>query len=256
MFAVYSVGCFKLPLLTIITSSVSNVMVPAIARYQKEGNKAEILKIWANAIRKINLFFFPILIYFFIFAYEFIIVLFTKNYAESVPIFRVGLLILFISGINTGAVLLAYGETRYIMKIGFARLPVTAAILYFSITAWGVMGAVAGDVITFYLFRLIMLAKVTKVFGRSFFSIIDWKIYFKIFLMATAAGFPVVLIKFFLPMPSILLLIISSLLYSIIYMLLCVKWGCIEKHELQNLKNFLTNKLGMLKKQSRIKASL
>ncbi|HBN25998.1 MAG TPA: hypothetical protein DD405_00815 [Desulfobacteraceae bacterium] len=248
MFAVYSIGCFNLPILNIITSSAGNVMIPALSRHQKEENKNQILNIWYNTIRKMNLLLLPAFAFFFIMAEEFIVVLFTANYTESVPIFRINILAILISGINSGAILQAYAETKFLMKIAFIRLPVIVIILYFFITTWGVLGAVAANVVSLYFFRFILLCKVKKVLDLPFVKLINWKINITILLTAFLSGLPLVLIKIFLNLPPLFLLIVSSLLYTASYLILSVRMDIITKHEIEKLKNYFFAKFSILKK--------
>jgi O-antigen/teichoic acid export membrane protein len=247
MFAVYSVGCFKLPLLNIITSSVGNVMIPAISRCQKEGNRTQILNIWNNAIRKMNLFLFPTSVFFFIMAHEFIVVLFTPDYTESIPIFRISLLAVFISGINSGAILQAYAETKYLMKLAFVRLPVTAAALYYFMNTWGVLGAVAADVLAIICFRLIVLGKVSKILDLPISKIIEWQINVRILLVGIISGLPLLLIKVFLKLPPLVLLISAGLVYGVTYLVLSIQFDNVHKCETEALKAYLNAKLGAAK---------
>lgn len=247
MFAVYSVGCFKLPILNIVTSSVGNVMIPAISRRQKDGDKIEILTIWNNAIRKMNLFLFPAFVFFFIMAHEFIVLLFTSDYVGSIPIFRISLLAILISGINTGAVLQAYAETKYMMKLAFIRLPVTAGILYYFVNMWGVLGAVAADVLLIICFRIIVLGKVHKTLDLPFLKIIEWKTNAKIFLVAVLAGFPLILLKILFPLPPLVLFAVAGLLYSITYFFISIQSNSIHRSEIEKIHNYLNLKLSAVR---------
>lgn len=241
MFAIYSIGCFKLPILGIITSSVSNVMVPSISKYQKEGNREQIIQIWKNAVRKMNFFFFPTLIFFFIIANDFIVVLFTSNYSESVSIFRVGLFAILISGLNPGAILQGYAKTRFIMKIAFFRLPVTAIILYSFIKKWGVLGAVTGDVAIMFLFRFILLIKAKKVLKSSLLDLLDIKNNGKIFIIALIAGIPIYYIQTFWDVYPIIRLTTSGLVYLITYCTLSLLFKCVPIYEAQKMWRFIHN---------------
>lgn len=76
VYAIYAVGTYNLPFISLITTSVSNVMIPELVRCQKAGNTTRILSVWAGALRKMNLFFFPMFIFFFIMAHDFIVFFF------------------------------------------------------------------------------------------------------------------------------------------------------------------------------------
>jgi O-antigen/teichoic acid export membrane protein len=247
MFAIYSIGCFKLPILNIITASVANVMVPAISRHQKEGNRDQILQVWNSAIRKMNLLLFPVFGFFLFMAAPFIILLFTSQYSDSIPIFRVSLLSILIAGINTGAILEAHAQTRYIMKIAFVRLPVTLVILYLFIHQWGVLGAVAANVVSLYLFRIIVLRKVEKVLELSFFRIVDWRCNGKILLLSLLSGLPLFALNSMTDLHPFAALCIAGMIYPLAYGSLGVRFGIIRRDEMEAFRRFVRDKVDTLR---------
>ena len=255
VFAVYAVGCFKLPLLDIITSSVGSVMIPAISRHQKDGNTQRILEIWNRAIKKMNLLLFPVFVFFLITADEFITILFTTEYAGSIPIFRIGLVLILISSINTGAVLQAYAETRYIMKIAILRLPVTAVLLWVCIHLWGVIGAMTADALALVLFRFIVLKKVARVLRLPFTRVIDWRMNGRILALATWSGLPLLLIKELPIELPLFRLMVCGVTYPLLYGLLVFRSQCLEDHEKSELIKRVAQVYGMLKRLVNVRHS-
>ena len=255
IFAVYAVGCFKLPLLDIITGSVGSVMVPAISRHQKDGDTRRILEIWNRAIKKMNLMLMPVFVFFFFTAEVFITVLFTADYADSVPIFRIGLFLILISSINTGAVLQAYAKTRYVMNIALLRLPVTAGLLWVFIQQWGVLGAVSADVLAMVAFRLVVLGKVARVLGLPFSKVIDWSMNGRILLMALLAGMPVLVLTHLIADSPLLCLAASGIIYPLLYGILMVRSTCLAREEKAELIENVTLLLNGIKRMGRVRAS-
>lgn len=248
MFALYSIGTFNIPIVGIITSSAANVMTPELSRCQKEGRRSDILKIWNNAIRKMNLLILPTFIFFEVMAPEFIRALFTESYVASAPIFRISLLGLLIAGINTGAILSAHAETKYLMRIAFLRISVAIPILYIFTSIWGVLGAISADIVTSLSFRLLVLTKVASVLEISFWKIIQWKINAKIFWISAIPGLLLFFLKDILSVPPLVCLITAFLLYFSCYGLLVSALGVISKNERVVLKDYILQKLGLSKK--------
>lgn len=93
-FAIYSQGCFQLPLIAMLYESVGAVMIPRMSQLQHEDKKRDMLVMTVSATQKLAFFYFPIFCYLMVVGYEFVTTLFTKEYAASVPIFRVNLLAL------------------------------------------------------------------------------------------------------------------------------------------------------------------
>jgi O-antigen/teichoic acid export membrane protein len=239
MFAVYSVGSFNLPIVGIITTAVANVMTPEMSRCQKEGKDQQIIEIWHNAFRKMNLIFFPTFVFFFIMADEFILLLFTDKYEASIPIFRVSLLGILMSGINVGAVLNAYAQTRYEMTIAFVRLPVTMVLLYVFTNLWGVLGAIGADVFVSYLFRAVALQRVADVLSLSFGRIFEWRKNGIALCIAGVAGIPLLGLKNFAGMGPFLLLAVSAVIFCFCYVGLSIAFGTLSKAEVRSLVDLL-----------------
>lgn len=216
-YAIYAIGTYSLPFLGLISSAASNVMVPELARCQKDGNRARILSAWSGALRKMNLFYFPLFVFFFIVAHEFIVVLFTEQYAESVSIFRISLLGLLVSGLNTGAILGAYAETRYLMGIALLRLAVAIPVLYLFTMTWGIHGAVTADVLVSAFFRLFVLGKVARVMETSFAALCRPGENGRIMAAALLAGLPVLALKHFLVVTPLFMLACAALVFILAY---------------------------------------
>lgn len=93
-FAIYSVGCFQLPLIAMLYESVGAVMMPKMSQMQDEDRRTEMLQMTAAATQKLAFVYFPLFAYLMIVANEFIVTLFTRDYSASAAIFRINLLTL------------------------------------------------------------------------------------------------------------------------------------------------------------------
>ena len=238
-FAIYAVGTYNLPFIGMITSSVSNVMVPELSKCQKEGNYARILSVWSGAMRKMNLFLFPIFIFFFIMAHEFIVTFFSEKYCESITIFQVCLVAIIVSGINTGAVLNAYAQTQYLMKLAIVRIPVAIAALYLFAKTWGILGAVIADVLITISFRLIVLYKVSEVMNISLRGLLMPEKNAKIMAAALIASIPIMLMKFFCTFSPFIVLIFSASIFSFSYFFVGIQFGILTKTDIDIVRKRL-----------------
>jgi O-antigen/teichoic acid export membrane protein len=243
-FAIYSVGSFKMPLVNIVTASVANVMIPELSRFQKLKRNKEILRIWYNSVRKMNLIIYPLFIFFFFFADEFIVALFTREYLESAVIFRISLLGLAVVGINAGAVLNAYAQTKYLMNLGFARLPITVLILYAFTSMWGMVGAMSANVLLSVLFQGIVLLKVSKVMEINFFKVLQWEVNAKILGAALISVFPLVLGKGYLHIPPLGVLLLAGPLFLAGYASLSILFGTLNRQEVRYFQETIKQLIG------------
>ena len=142
-FAIYSVGCFQLPLLVLLIDSIRAVLIPEVARLDKNGTPDAIIEVWLGSIRQLAFFFVPICTVLFLLRHEFITVLFTTKYLASVPIFGVNLLIIMLAINLSGAVMRAFDDFKYFhAKLCFALMPVAVVALYAGIRLGQLTGAI------------------------------------------------------------------------------------------------------------------
>ncbi|HWC77687.1 MAG TPA: lipopolysaccharide biosynthesis protein [Blastocatellia bacterium] len=142
-FAIYAVGCFQLPVLTLLLESVSSVLMPEVARLQVEGDRTAIVSLWAAAVRKLALFFVPACAFLFVMRHEFIVALFTKAYEGAVPVFSVSLAGILLTMALTNPMLRSFDQFRYFrLKLYAVLLPLTCAALYAGIHLAGMLGAI------------------------------------------------------------------------------------------------------------------
>ena len=152
-YAIYAYGCFQLPLIFILIESVNSVLIPRISELQLTDNKEEIIRLTARAMQKLALFYFPIFVFFFIVAPTFITTLFGEDYAASVSVFRINLIILPFMILITDAIVRAYKNlSRVLLIVRIVLLCGLLSALYFGINNFGLNGMI-GIVVVFYIFE-------------------------------------------------------------------------------------------------------
>ena len=141
-YAVYSVGCFQLPLIGMLRESIAVVMLSRTSELQHRGAHREILLVLANAMRKLALIYWPTMFFLLVCRREFITALFTRAYLDSVPMFVVNLAVLPAMVLMTDAVFRAYAEHRfYPLKVQLAVLAFVVACLSLGALRFGMIGA-------------------------------------------------------------------------------------------------------------------
>lgn len=139
-FAIYSVGCFQLPLIAMLYESVGAVMIPRISQLQDEGKKREILELTAAATQKLSFFYFPLFAFLMIVANEFITTLFTKDYAASAAIFQINLLALPLFSLAADPIARAYPFAgKFLLKVRVAICIVLFAIFFIGLGRFGLI---------------------------------------------------------------------------------------------------------------------
>lgn len=147
IFAVYAVGCFQLPLLSLMATSFGSVLSPEISRLAANEEYGAIFNLWRHAVLKLTLALAPCLGLAFLLRREIITLLFTESYAGAVPIFGIYLLGIITLLALPGSMMRAFAEFRYFrLKLSLLLLPVTAGAIYLGLKTSGLLGVVAAVV--------------------------------------------------------------------------------------------------------------
>lgn len=143
-YAIYAYGCFEVPLIAMLSESVTSVLIPRMNELQQRGDRDEMIRLTTRATEKLSFFYFPIYVFLFITANTFIITLFTENYAASASVFIINITILPFSVIITDPILRSYKELgRVFLLTRLSVLMAMVAVLYFSLPYLSLTGIIA-----------------------------------------------------------------------------------------------------------------
>lgn len=240
-FAIYAVGCFQLPMLTLLVDSVGSVLIPEIARLQGKDDRRGIFLLWVSAVRKTAFFFVPICALLLVMRHEFITVLFTDRYAEAVPIFTINITVMLLSITLSSAVLRAFDECRYFsMKLHILLIPVMWASLYFGIHAAGLVGAITAVALIQTLDVAITTAKSGSMLGLTLKDIRYLAPITKTIAAAALGALAAFTARQLLPgIRPLVMLVICSTLFGIVYMSAAFVIGAVTETEKTDLYSAL-----------------
>ncbi|HEX9961522.1 MAG TPA: oligosaccharide flippase family protein, partial [Pyrinomonadaceae bacterium] len=143
-FAVYAYGCFQLPLITMLSESVTSVLIPRMSELQARGDTREMIRLTARAMQKLAFFFFPVYVFLLVTAQTFMTTLFTENFAASVPIFLINLTLLPFDIWVVDPITRAYKELgRFLLVVRVFVLLALVAALYFGLQYFDLRGMIA-----------------------------------------------------------------------------------------------------------------
>ncbi len=169
-FAIYAVGCFQLPLVSLFSESIGSVLIPRMSELQVAGDKKEMIRLTARSMQKLAFFFFPLTVFLMITAETFITTLYTKNYLASVPIFVLNLCLLPFFTILSDPIIRAYKELgRTLLKFRIFVFIGILALLYYGIHHFsliGMMGIVVfGGIVEILLGAALLIYKLEVNWG-------------------------------------------------------------------------------------------
>lgn len=116
-FAEYANGFIQLPLVSIVTGSISAVLMPVFSKKIYEKKIESVKKTLQNVIKKSALLIYPLVVFFMVFARDVIIILYTDSYSNSIIYFRLAMVLNFFNIIVFTPVIFASGNTKYYSKI-------------------------------------------------------------------------------------------------------------------------------------------
>jgi O-antigen/teichoic acid export membrane protein len=127
VFAEFSNGFIELPLVTMVTTAVSTVLMPVFTKMIKDNvDSKEITVIWKNAILKSAYIIYPLLIFFIFHAKIIVTILYSEVYVNSAVYFQIAMAANFFNIIVFAPLLFAMGKTKFYSNLH----------LIFAISAW------------------------------------------------------------------------------------------------------------------------
>jgi O-antigen/teichoic acid export membrane protein len=219
LFAVYSIGCFQLPLIGILSESVTSVMIPRVSALQKCGDTREILALAARAMRKLALVFFPT--YFFLLATgpDFLTCLFTERYRQSWPVFAVNLTLLPLYIVVVDPLTRAYAEQRhYLLRLYIVLFILQAACLLPAVRFFGLVGAILVVVLVNIALRAVLCWRLAGLLKATWVDLGAFQDLGKIALAASVAGAATWLLRHtIVNLRPFFILFYSAILFSLLY---------------------------------------
>lgn len=212
-YAIYTNGTFEIPFIGVITGSIATIILVELRRFTASGQIYEALALFRKAAIPSSMILFPVMIYLFIFADQFISVLFSEKYLASVIVFRISLLILPARIIYYGSALLAFGLSKIILFRSALSLLFNALLSIGLINIVGYYGAIISFIVVLYLwdvlYNWVILA---KKFQCRWHQLLPFSILLKVFTCSLLTS--IIILPFFLfSFGNLFLLIITSVIY-------------------------------------------
>jgi O-antigen/teichoic acid export membrane protein len=173
-FAVYSVGCLQIPFIELLAGPAGNVMMVRMAGALGRGDLAACHERFLETVRKLALFFFPLLGVLLVTASDLILTFFTSTYAASVPIFRLWCLSVLLAVFPTDCLMRSLAETRFLVVVNVVRLGVIAALVGPLLTRLDLLGPVVATLLGLAVAKGMMLARHASRLAVPFRRLLPW----------------------------------------------------------------------------------
>lgn len=235
VFAVYAVGCLQIPLVELAASSAGNVLMVGMGGALKEGDQEQARTIWSATTRKLALLLVPATVVLLLVGRDLIPFLFTDTYRAAVPIFLVWTAAIALGALQTDAALRTFAEVRFILLMNLARLAVIAGLIYWAVSALGLVGAVAVTVVGLVVAKGLALARLRRRLDTGWAGVLPWRDLARITAVSVAAAAPAALLSPGLERGAFLTLAVLGTVYAVTLIALLLAFRVLDDDELATL---------------------
>ena len=172
--AIYTNAARELPF-TIISSSITAVLLPRLARMMKDNKRDEAARLWGYATELALIFIALIVSGVFVYAEDVITILYSEKYLPGVNIFRVYTLNLLLRITYFGIILNAVGETKKIFWCSIYSLVLNAILNPLFYWLFGMIGPAIATFVAIFLVMMLQLRMTATALGMSFHAVFPWK---------------------------------------------------------------------------------
>lgn len=191
--AVYNRGAMELPLVGMITVSLSAAIMPNLVTLADKGKKEESLDLWQEATRKSSFVIFPFFVFFMIVASDFMVLQYTEAFRNATWPFMVFLCMLPLRVAVYGTLFRAMGRTRPIAISAFLGLAInvivgTALTYAGGKTFLAFIGPSIGTVVSALLICLYLIWELQQLVGIPIRRVMRWRELGEVLLLSMASG--------------------------------------------------------------------
>jgi len=153
-FAIYSNGAVELPLIGIITGSITTVVLTDMTRLCADGDREAAIALFRKAAARAAAILLPAMLFLLAAAGPFIETLYSAKYRASTLPFVLYLLVLPVRIVAFGAALRAVGLTRVILYRSLVELALSVVLCVAFVSWLGYIGAAVATIVTIYFYSV------------------------------------------------------------------------------------------------------
>lgn len=187
-YAIYAVGNVVLPFATIFQQAVANVLRAELPALVRDGHLPEVVRIVRESVRKLSIIMLPSFVFLLAHSYEFITVLFTNSYAESVSVFRICVWELPLDMLILSAIPQICGKTRVNMYVNIAATVFLIGSSYGLIRGIGFYGAPLAGIATQYFTVALYLIVVLRLLQTTVWRLLPFMQLLRVLAVSAVAA--------------------------------------------------------------------
>ncbi len=220
-FALFTVAAFHMPVVDIVFTPLSDVMIVHVGKAHHDGRMDRARAAWDDCVQKLAAILFPATACAWLFGPTVLPLLFTHKYDGSVPLFMLATAEIPLWVLPLDALLRAAGATRFLFIFNGARIVVTAALVLGGIHAFGLPGAIVGGVVSEALARVGMMARGRRFLDVSWARMCDWPALVRTGAAAGCACAPAWAVRH-LGLHGVVGVVVAGTVYLAVYLVLVI----------------------------------
>lgn len=162
LFALYSVGCMQIPVVSLLYSPVSETMQVRLGALERSGETHRFGEVFAEASSRLARIFLPTCALLGAVASPGLQILYGPTYTESTSIFRIAVLSVAVASLPVDGVLRSRGRTRLLFAANVVKLALTWPAVAIGFALAGMEGAIAGHVAIEATNKLVLLGVIAR----------------------------------------------------------------------------------------------
>ena len=242
VFAVYYLGSLWAPMFGWITQSASQVVMPRMSKAHNNNDLLQIRELYANSVEKLAFIFLPATVLLALIAKPLILTLFTDNYEDTVPIFSIYLLLLPTYALNLGWILMASGQTKFLLRLAMFMSIINIILSYgFLTTLEGddrLLGIPFATVAVTWISTIIVMYQSLNTLESTLSETYHWKKMVTIGAISALSAIPIIALLS-LELENKIFLISSIVIYGITFLFTSFKLNILNDNEINLVKSFL-----------------
>ncbi|HEY1907066.1 MAG TPA: lipopolysaccharide biosynthesis protein [Myxococcaceae bacterium] len=165
LFAIYAVGCFQLPIVDLLYTPTSEVLMVHVGELERAGRLSEVARAFREAAARLAYVFVPTCAFLLATAPAFIEALFGTRFLPSVPLFRVSTLAVLFGCFPLDGLLRARGDTTAIFRSYVVKALATVPLVLLFVHWFGLIGGVLSWLLAEALGKVLLVARLPRALG-------------------------------------------------------------------------------------------
>jgi|GEM_PF-6370142 len=188
-FAIYFIGAMEIPLITLLLSSVTAVVMPEMSSYLSKGDTRRVIHLLHRSMEKLALFILPLFCYLVLTAKFYIPFFFGMKYSPSIRIFHIYLLLMPIRTLNNHPYLISGGLQKYALYARILDIIVNFILGIILIRWLGLIGPALSTIIASYLHKAYQTFIVCRHLKLGLNRVYPWKMFGRIGIYTILCSF-------------------------------------------------------------------